>query len=121
MAADHPLARQILETLRQGFVERLPQRLQAIEQCWADCRAGTADLPALREGVRLAHSLGGSAQTFGFAAVGEAAARLEAALALWLARQQLPDPEARAELDALLAALHASAADLRMPGWRPWP
>lgn len=112
MTADNSQARQILESLRQGFVSQIPQRLAAIEQCWVNCHMEEDPLPALRELVRLAHSLRGSAKTFGQMALGEAAGNLEAELSAWVARKQMPVEDALVHVDALVAALRTTSLEV---------
>lgn len=111
MAAEFPQPRQILETLRQGFIAQIPVRLAAIEQGWIDCHMGSDPSGALHELARLAHSLRGTAKTYGLMALGDAAGRLEAALKPWLARGMAPEGEARTQLDGLVAALGAAARE----------
>lgn len=109
MPADLPEARRLLENLRAGFVEQLPVRLAAIDQCWIDCIQASDPVEPMRELARLSHSLRGSARTYGLMALGDAAAELEAGLEPWRARAVAPDAEARIRLDELVAALHVAA------------
>lgn len=113
MAVDPSRARQILESLRQGFIDQVPQRLAAIEQCWIDFSLADDPKPVMHELMRLAHSLRGSAKTFGLMALGDAAGRLEAELAPWVAEECLPDAAARALLDGHVAALHTTSLEVR--------
>lgn len=105
MTADSSQARRILENLRQGFIDQLPMRLAAIEQAWIDCYMASDPAPALYELTRLAHSLRGSATTYGLLALGDVAAQLENSLRPWLVSETVPDPAARTELDALVGRL----------------
>ncbi|MCB1993683.1 MAG: Hpt domain-containing protein [Geminicoccaceae bacterium] len=66
-----------LAELRARFAARTQERLAAILDLVAGWRAGTANAQ-LDELRREAHQLAGSAGTFGFAALAEAAASLEA-------------------------------------------
>lgn len=61
--------------------------------------------PALRELLRLAHSLHGTAKTYGLIMLGDAAASLERALQPWVENLIAPIPAARERLDTLVAAL----------------
>lgn len=117
MAADFPQARQILDNLRQGFIAQIPLRLAAIEQCWIDCYMASDPSPALHELIRLAHSLRGSAKTYGLLELGDAAGALEIGLRPWLASESVPEPAARSELDGLVAALHSTSRGI--PGSFP--
>jgi len=109
MAADASRVRRILESLRQGFIDQLPMRLAAIEQAWIDCYMASDPAPALYELTRLAHSLRGSATTYGLLALGDGAAQLENGLRPWLASETVPDPLARAELDTLVLRMREVA------------
>ncbi|MDD5388606.1 MAG: diguanylate cyclase [Gallionellaceae bacterium] len=117
MPADFSQGRQLLDTLRQSFIAQLPTRLAAIEQCWVDCYMAADPLPALHELLRLAHSLRGSARTYGLMPLGEAAGDLEDEIRPWPAREALPDSDARTHLDGLVAALRRAAQDI--PGTLP--
>ena len=66
-----------LAELRSRFAARTQERLAAIHELVAEWRAGAAS-GQLDELRRAAHQLAGSAGTFGFAALAEAAASLEA-------------------------------------------
>jgi diguanylate cyclase (GGDEF)-like protein len=112
MAADSSQVRRILENLRQGFIDQLPMRLSAIEQAWIDCYMASDPAPALYELVRLAHSLRGSATTYGLLALGDVAAQLENRLRPWLSDETAPDPLARAEIDALVVRMREMAHSL---------
>jgi diguanylate cyclase (GGDEF)-like protein len=112
MAADSSQARRILENLRQGFIDKLPMRLAAIEQAWIDCYMASDPAPALYELTRLAHSLCGSANTYGLLTLGDVAAQLENGLRPWLASETAPDPAARAEFNTLVARMREAAHTL---------
>jgi hypothetical protein len=94
-----------------GFVAQLPRRLAVIEQCWIDCYLAPHPLPSLHELVRQTGNLRNCAALFELAALAEVAAALETGLAPWAARGRIPDPDARARLDRLVAALHAASLD----------
>jgi diguanylate cyclase (GGDEF)-like protein len=127
MHADASQAGQVLAALRQGFLRQLPVRLAAIEQCWIDCHMEADPVPALRELSRLAHSLNGTARTYGFLSLGAAAGDLEVALRPWTDRLEAPPATARPMLDALVATLAAVAratstqAALPSPAAEPMP
>lgn len=105
MKRDMSQAGQVLEALRLGFLSQIPVRLAAIEQCWIDCHMEPDPAPALHELLRLAHSLHGSAKTYGLMPLGDAAGNLEAALHPWVENLMMPIPAASERLDALVAAL----------------
>ncbi len=99
-------------------------RIAAIEQCWIDCNLAPSPGPALHELARLAHSLRGSAKTYGLMALGDAAGELETALAPWLTNDALPDDETRRLLDQWMSVLHDTARirpDTALEGASPTP
>lgn len=100
------------EQARQGFVAQLPKRLAAIEQCWIDCYLAPDPLPSLLELAQQTGNLRGCATRFELTALAEVAAALETGLAPWAAGGRIPDPDARARLDRLVAALHVASLDL---------
>lgn len=66
-----------VDQLAQGFLARLPARLDKIDEAFAACRAAPDDEESRQELYRLLHSLGGAAGTFGVATVGAEARRIE--------------------------------------------
>ncbi len=67
-----------LEARRRDYLVALPARVAALETLWTEaCDAGGESLAELE---RAAHSIAGSAGTFGAIEVGEAGRRLEAAV-----------------------------------------
>jgi len=101
-----------LNELRESFRERLDERVREIEEAWeaarAESAAGGAREPLLRL-HRLAHSLYGTAGTFGHPAVGDAARDLERRVEALLDVGDVGDLWDLAELAPLLAALSGSA------------
>jgi HPt (histidine-containing phosphotransfer) domain-containing protein len=90
----------VIAELREQFRARTAEEIPLIEQHWAALRAGgapRAEAEALR---RIVHRMAGSAGSFGFPALGEAAIPLD---------------------DALAFALDGSDADLAAAaqGWNP--
>lgn len=81
--AGHPT----LGGLVRGFVERLPERLEAIETAHRD-----ADFEKLRD---LAHGLRGSGGTYGFDSLSRAAEVLEERLRAGAAGDEIADAVAR--------------------------
>ena len=63
--------------LAQAFLAKLPARLDQIDAAFALCRADMGNALQWQETYRLLHSLGGAAGTFGVAAVGLEARRIE--------------------------------------------
>lgn len=99
-----------LEEARREFRAGLPGRLARIAALWAAAReaGGAADYSEL---VREAHSLAGSAGTFGLAAVGEAARALEHALAHLAARPA--DAQRARAAEGAIGALERACGDPR--------
>lgn len=98
-----------LEQLRAAYHAELPQRLDAIESCWAGVRSGHAAAAQVEELQRLVHSLAGSAGTFGMAALGQAARALEQAFSGRGSAANKPDAQQCTLVDAGVASLHELA------------
>lgn len=88
-----------IAALRVVYIESLPERLLPVRELMSAPDAGAA---ARQEAIRAAHSIAGSAATFGLADLGDAARALEDAL-----REGAPRDHAstRAALDALDRAI----------------
>lgn len=67
----------ILQAQRAQYVKTCREKFEALRSAWGRVGAGRADIEALLELERLAHTFAGSGPTFGFEALGEAARRLE--------------------------------------------
>ncbi len=67
-----------LEASRRAYLEALPARVAALEALWIRACDDSGD--GLAELERAAHSIAGSAGTFGAARVGEAGGKLEVAV-----------------------------------------
>lgn len=89
-----------LAPLRQRFAEELPARIETIRAALA------ASPPDGAEALRAAHSLAGTAGTFGFFALGAAAKQLELSLA------ESDSVDVRALLDTLIAEAAASVNEV---------
>ncbi len=85
----------------------LPAKLADIDALWAK----NADRASLTELHRHLHMLAGSARTFGFPAVGEAARQAEHAIEPLIRGGAELDEDARRRIAAGLAALRAVAMD----------
>jgi len=75
MAEPSPAFQAQLKTLREAFVLGIPARLAELEMAWADVNCG--EKTRLAQIQELAHRLGGTAGTFGFKPMAEAARELE--------------------------------------------
>lgn len=117
-----------LTALRAAFAAGLPERMEAIAACWRAAEAADPPQQVPTELIRLAHSLAGSAGTFGYHRLGDKARELEEALAQ-TSRVVPPDAATRTtRIHELIAALRpiaqegpdggqgGVAADLLQPG-----
>ena len=102
--------RRTLAKLRADYAAQLPDTVAQMAQTWR--RVLAAELPpaALSELLRMAHSIGGSATTFGLPAASEAARALERLLEGCADSGRLPERGAQDRIAALLAALLRAAA-----------
>lgn len=98
-----------LEQLCKQFAANLPLKIGDIVALWRDLRNGKADLDLRKTLHRKAHSLNGSAKTFGFADVSEAAQRLELYVKPLTFVEQPPDAEQLARIAELVDALESVA------------
>ena len=67
----------ILRTQSAAFRNACREKFEALRAAWEKVGSGRADIQALLELERLAHTFAGSGPTFGFEALGEAARKLE--------------------------------------------
>jgi chemotaxis protein histidine kinase CheA len=95
-----------LRTLRAGFRSRLPDRIAAVLAALEEARARPNE-PALRaEARRLAHTLKGTASSYGFGEIGESLEAVEEALET-LASTSSPDSAWQA-IDAAMGRVRAA-------------
>ena len=101
-----------LAKLREGFADRLPERVEDLTGQWEQARRGgwsDDDLRALR---RSAHGLMGTAGSLGFTSVAGVAHQLERLFVDLLDRDEPPTPDNDAEVSALISRIsEASIAD----------
>ncbi len=100
-----------VQTLRQmarQFGANLPDRVAEIASLWQALSLGSSDAELPRTLHRKVHSLTGSATTFGFAPVSEAARRLELQLKPFASSERAPDPSQVASVAGLVEALQRS-------------
>lgn len=90
-----------LERQRADYGRALPARIAEIESRWHDVAGGRASRDDLQELLRAAHSLAGSAGTFGYVAVGRGARQLEERLRALLASPAPDEAAVRAAGAAL--------------------
>jgi len=98
-----------LDDLRASFRDRLAERVGEIEAAWeAVARGGDASPEALSQLLRLAHSLYGTAGTFGYPEAGLASRALEHGVREILDRPGPPRAADLAALGPLVSALRSS-------------
>jgi chemotaxis protein histidine kinase CheA len=97
------------ESFKTEYRNSLPKKMRDIDDARAALEDHAADVQRLRDLMRMVHSIAGSARTFGVDGLSEAAAAAEAYIEPWCDRGALPAAPERAELDRLLAAVHAAA------------
>jgi len=95
-----------LGTLRTAFAAALPGRLEAIEASWRIALTTHVWGDAYTELIHLAHSLAGSAGTFGFRRLGEKAKELEDCLALMSRSTDGQVFHHETQISQLIKALH---------------
>ena len=95
-----------LAALARAFAQSLPGKRAEIEAAWARWCAGEAEAAARATLQALTHRLGGSADNYGFEALGAAARALDAALQ---PRLGAAPAQVAAGVTALLAAFERPA------------
>lgn len=81
MPADPEAMQRMLAEMRAEYRNALPAKLLEIENLWRDVAGSVEPAEKFHELRRLAHTLAGSAKTFGLPGVTETARALEEALA----------------------------------------
>lgn len=102
--------RKRLEELHKRFAGTLPERIRHLEECCVVFLANQSDAEAMENAVRAAHTLAGSAASFGFKDVSSAAKNLEATIKTWAEKteNQEEKPELRISvcIESLKSALN---------------
>lgn len=101
----------MLAGISAEFREALPARIAAIDALWDQFTQGDNPRSAMDELIRALHAVAGSAETFGFGAVGQAAARVESRLQACHDAGQALDVASTAEIKSLLMMLRHAAAE----------
>jgi HPt (histidine-containing phosphotransfer) domain-containing protein len=111
MTTGDPELDRVIAELQTVFRARTAEEVPLIERHFAALRSGAprSEAEALR---RIVHRMAGSAGSFGFHAVGDAAIRLEGAIAFALEHGDANLAEAAEGWDALVAALLAACRAL---------
>lgn len=97
----------MLEQLRQEYLQRLPHRFGELQALWELLRQG--DLTVLANLHRMAHSLAGSAGSYGFGKIGQIARLVERTLEGRQAVADLDTPVIEHLLEELRAEIQAAA------------
>jgi len=99
---------QFIAAQRGQFAISLAQRVTAIESLWAAALAGDDPTARLKELHRLAHTIHGTAGTYGFPESTQAAHALEDAVKPWTVGAEPPDGAAREAVTRAIADLRAT-------------
>ena len=99
-----------LEGLRKTYSAQLPEKISQIEELWTRIARGEWDKTLLDELVRKAHTIAGSAASFGFASVSSTARVLEMELKARLEAGTGPDDVLKAAIDLSISTLKNACA-----------
>lgn len=105
MTPTDPALLAFLEEQRADYTRSLPLRLAQIAALWRQILTGEDVAAALPKLERHAHSIAGSAATFGWAELGLAAQALELAVHPHVEGGRAPPPQAQAELSRAVEEL----------------
>jgi HPt (histidine-containing phosphotransfer) domain-containing protein len=111
MTQPNPALLAFLEEQRADYTRSLPRRLEQVATLWQQILNGDDLAQALPTLERHAHSLAGSAATFGWADLGRAAQALELALEPHVSAGQPLSPQVQAEVGRAVQTLQQ-----RFPG-----
>ena len=98
-----------LAALRSSYTAALPERLQAMATCWGAAQHADTWGNAHAELLRLAHSLAGSAGTFGYHRLGIEAKQLEETLTRLSRHPEAPVSQQQTRIAGLFEALRSLA------------
>jgi HPt (histidine-containing phosphotransfer) domain-containing protein len=98
MTRNDPALLAFLEEQRADYTRSLPRRLEQVGLLWQQILKGESLSESLPAFERHAHSLAGSAATFGWADLGLAAQAVELAIEPHVSAGEPLTPEARAEV-----------------------
>jgi HPt (histidine-containing phosphotransfer) domain-containing protein len=105
MIPNNPALQAFLEEQRADYTRSLPRRLEQVASLWQQVLTGEDVAQALPALERHAHSLAGSAATFGWAELGLAAQALELAVHPHVEAGQAPPQQAQAEVSRAVEEL----------------
>lgn len=101
--------RQMLAAVSAEFRASLPARMADIDWLWRQVSGGDHAAQQMDDLIRAVHKIAGTAETFGLAAVGQAAAAAESGLGPYRGLAQMPDAASIAEITRLLEILRRAA------------
>jgi len=108
-----PLEQQ-LEKLRDGFADRLPARLKAMENDWRSLQDNGWSREGARALHRSVHGLIGTAGSLGFSSVAKTARRLERRLVALLEAADIPTAEQRREIEPWFGRIEDASGEDRV-------
>ncbi len=111
MTQPNPALLAFLEEQRADYTRSLPRRREQLASLWQQVLNGENLAEALPTLERHAHSLAGSAATFGWADLGLAAQTLELAIEPHVSAGQPLSPQAQAEIGRAVKALQQRFPD----------
>lgn len=100
--------RRLMDAVSADFRAVLPARIATVDALWDQVLRGENAVQGMQELIRAVHALAGSAETFGCASVGRAAAAAESVLEPHR-DGGMPAEAARAEIACRLKALRQAA------------
>ena len=100
--------RQRLEDLHKRFAGTLPERTRQLEECCIAFLADQSDAGAMENAVRAAHTLAGSAASFGFEDVSSAAKTLEATIKSWAEKTGNQDEKPELRISVCIESLKSA-------------
>ena len=108
-----------IKTIRKLFNAKLPEQMATLDASWTGLSAGddASVQDAIRGMFRVAHDISGTAEAFGGARLGDAAAALAGKLRPYRDGSPTPSTESIEEVGRLVEGLKQSASDYLME----WP
>lgn len=96
-----------LKALRDAYGKQLPAKLDEINALWSSLIKGEWDWATAKDFHRYAHTLAGSAPTFGFVEVGQNARQIEQLSKQWLTDNKQPSQDECDTVQLMLGTLSA--------------
>ncbi|HEU5103391.1 MAG TPA: SpoIIE family protein phosphatase [Roseiflexaceae bacterium] len=111
MTEKHDAIRVQFETLLQGYIAELPNKLQHTREIWERLPEDHWNPAGWHDYHRLIHSLAGSGAIYGFPMISAAARALDIQLKALILEAHAPDPAQRKQLAALLDLIGLAARE----------